>query len=177
MESSRAYLRALCPNLARAKGICRLSECSLLHSSSLLLTPWDELRSIATRAATAPAETKRKLPHTGHLLDCVNMQHAWVCRPAMDSRTANPTWSVRSKRVLAVLLLVQPRVRLISSAAIRCSWLTVTLLATRTARSFLADLLSTWLLPASTGAQGYSPWGRALHFSCLTSWHSCWTTS
>lgn len=53
----------------------------------------------------------------------------------------------------------------ISSAAMKCCCLMVTLLAMRIPRTSSTELLSSWLPTASTGAQGYSPPGSGLCIS------------
>jgi len=68
MESSRAYLRAPCPNLARAEGICGLSERISLQLF-LLLMSWDELSIPACVEATpGQAEGKWISGHGGGVL-------------------------------------------------------------------------------------------------------------
>ena len=53
-------------------------------------------------------------------------------------------------------------------------WLMLNLLSARISRSFFAQLLSSWLAPACSGAGGCSSWGPELHTSlCWTPWSCC----
>lgn len=60
---------------------------------------------------------------------------------------------------------MQPRVTLVSSAAMRCCWLMATLLATST---FSAELLSSWLPPACAGAGAVPAQGQGFAFPVLS---------